>query len=162
MLNKLVLSDKQLWLSLFYRETRKRSLPYPKYIQPIDVVTAQDVMEWVRHAIILNRSYSSGRNETLYKIDTTLRVTWTKLVRGRWLLIACSDLKLSELVLLDLYDTEEKSTFYFSGPITEALLEDSGSEILIALTVGKKYVIHTYMIRANYKTLTHITGISKQ
>ena len=141
MLNSSILGDKQLWLYLLYRDIKLRSLPFPKFSQPIDVATAEDVMEWVRNGIILNKSYSAGRNETLCRINMFLHVTWVKLVRGRWLLIACSGLQISKLDLRDLQcfqDNHSKSTFYFPGPITEALLEDDGSEIFIALTIGKR------------------------
>ena len=143
-LNDLVSDDKQLWLYIFYRDIRLPALPSPRLTRPLDTITAREVIEWVKNGIILNRNYLSGCNDTLFRYDMSMHVTWTKLVRSRWLLVACSNLHLSKLVLWDLNNMQHesyKSTFHFSGPLTEALLEDDGSEILIALTIGSKYVI---------------------
>lgn len=144
-MNNSVSDDKQLWLHFLYRDVKLRGLPSPKSTRPLDAIASRDVINWIKNGIVLNRNYLTGYNDTLVRFDMSMHVTWTKIVRGRWVLVACSNLHLSMLILWDLHDTQPnsyKSMLYFSGPVTEALLEDDGSEILIAFTVGTKYVTY--------------------
>lgn len=63
------------------------------------------------------------------------------MVRGRWCLIACSDFSVSQLVIWDLqnpFDELHKATFYLSGPIVDGIVEEITSEVLLALTIGKR------------------------
>lgn len=70
-----------------------------------------------------------------------MSITWTKLIRGRWCLIACSDFLVSRLVVWDLQnpiDQLQKAIFHLSGPVVDGIVEDITSEVLIALTLGKR------------------------
>ena len=144
--NNLVSGDKQLWIHIFNRDIKDRNLPSPhKSIWPISASTAQNVTEWVKNGIILGKTYLAGKNEAFVKFDLAMHVTWTKVVRGQWILAACSNLQPSKLFLWDIHSFPSQlstATFHFSGPVTEALIEDDDSEILIAFTVGKKYVVY--------------------
>lgn len=70
-----------------------------------------------------------------------MSVTWVRIVRGCWCLIACSNLKDSQLLVWDLQSCQtehHKSTFYLPGPVADGVIEDNENEILIALTIGTK------------------------
>lgn len=70
-----------------------------------------------------------------------MAITWTKLIRGRWCLIACSDFFVSQLVVWDLQnptDQLQKAIFHLPGPVVDGIVEDITSEILIALTLGTR------------------------
>lgn len=134
-------SDKQLWLYILQRDIKPKALPSPRCIRNVEELTAQDVLEWVKNSIILNKSYASGSNRTLIRTNVSMSVTWVRIVRGRWCLIACSNLKNSQLLVWDLQSSQAeclKSTFYLPGPVADGVIEDNKS-YLIALTFGTKY-----------------------
>lgn len=140
-LNSSVSDDKQLWLHILERDIRCMALPFPKYVRDINEASAKDVIEWVKNSVILDKSYSSGVEKILIREDLSISATWTKLVRGRWCLIAGSDLNESQLIVWDLHasqDEHHKATFYLPGPIVDGIVEDNRDEILVALTVGTK------------------------
>ena len=135
------MENKQLWLHLFHREIELRGLPTSDFLHPIDTVTTQDVIAWFRNALILNKNYESGYNETLRRTNIDQHVTWIKLIRGRWVLVASSNLLQSKLVVWDVHSSEHdsyKTVFYFIGPVVEALVQDDGLEVLIAFTLGTR------------------------
>lgn len=134
-------SDKQLWLHILQRDIKPKASPSPRCIRDIEELTAQDVLEWVKNSIILNKSYASGNNRTLIRTYVSMSVTWVRIVRGRWCLVACSNLKNSQLLVWDLQFSQaepHKSTFYLPGPVADGVIEDNKNEILIALTIGTK------------------------
>lgn len=141
-MNGSVSYDKQLWLHILDRDIKSKALPLPKYVRDIDEASAEDAIEWVKNSFLLVNHYSSGEERTLIRENLSMSVTWIKLIRGRWCLIACSDLKNSQLVVWDLQasqDEHHKATLYLPGPVIDGIVEDDKEDILIAFTIGTKY-----------------------
>lgn len=148
-MNSFVSNDKQLWLHILDRDIKSKALPLPKYVRDIDEATAEDVIEWVKNSFLLDNHYSSGEERTLIRENLSISVTWIKLIRGRWCLIACSDLKNSQLVVWDLQasqDDHHEVTFYLPGPVIDGIVEDNKEDILIAFTIGTKYTFSPFSV----------------
>lgn len=139
MLNFYVTSNKQLWLHFLNRDIKPKVLPLPKYTREVEEANAQDVMEWVKNGIILCKSYASGDDRTLIRTNVSMSVTWVRLVRGRWCLIGCSNLDLSQLIVWDLFATPlHAATFHLPGPVVDGTIDETKAEVLIALTIGSR------------------------
>lgn len=152
-MNGSVSYDKQLWLHILDRDIKSKALPLPKYVRDINEATAEDVNEWVKNSLLLDNHYSSGNEKTLIRENLSMSVTWIKLIRGRWCLIARSDLKNSQLVVWDLQasqDEHHKATFYLPGPVIDGIAEDNKDDILIALTIGTKYTFSPFSVSSDF------------
>lgn len=96
-------------------------------------------MEWVKNGIILCKSYASGDDRTLIRTNVSMSVTWVRLVRGRWCLIGCSNLDLSQLIVWDIFATPlHATTFHLPGPVVDGTIDETEVEVLIALTIGSR------------------------
>ena len=90
-------------------------------------------------------AYSSGLGETSIntKVDINDKlpyVTWAKLVRGRWCLVASSDATQSRLSVFDglCGMQDEKYVFYLDGPVMDGVVEDTPQGINLALSIGAR------------------------
>lgn len=120
-------------------------------MQSIEKVTACDVEHWVKSGCVLAKNYSSGLNTTVARTNLSQSVTWVKLVRGRWALIACSDFISSRLLVWDVQLASShilRATFHLPGPVVDGLIKDSSCEVLIALTLGKRYATFVSAVKS--------------
>ncbi|KAL5510923.1 hypothetical protein ACEPAG_4680 [Sanghuangporus baumii] len=140
--------DKNLWSNIFKRELKKRSLPIPSNLRSIDEVEGADIESWVKHIHVLDGVYDAPYKElSIYNvhIDPELRVTWLKLIFGRWCLIAGSNDDKSELSLWEISSDSEirrPALVYLDAPVLDGQIDCSDSPVRCAITVGatKPYI----------------------
>ena len=134
--------DKQLWVHIVERYVHSCGSHLPVQIEAraLGELEASTVQFWARTAFELNRTYTKHGRRKMSYIDGLTCVTWIKLVRGRWCLVASSDLTQSRLIVFDglrglqNYETE----VFLEGPVMDGVLEDSVAGINIALSIGSR------------------------
>ncbi|TDL27954.1 hypothetical protein BD410DRAFT_824728 [Rickenella mellea] len=142
-LNASISDDKQLWVGCSARTLttsgyHNYSIPYRRSMEDVD---ASDVRSWLAHGMSLHRGYSSS-SPTIQKLDSMAPriVTWVRLMRGRWCLVASANVSESRLTLWDLSSRSGRphpcSEIFFPGPIMDGQIDDDLTAIRIALTVG--------------------------
>ncbi|KAL5510909.1 hypothetical protein ACEPAG_4666 [Sanghuangporus baumii] len=148
-LSNAISADKQLQANIFSRFVKQRHAPVPYNLRPIHTVNAHDIESWVRHVVSLDREYRSQDKElTIRKLDTLRdhRITWLKLVLGKWCLIAASNEMNSELSLWDMNPTSSPrfvTQIYLEAPVMDGVMDYSKGEIRCAITVG---ATHPYIL----------------
>ncbi len=101
--NERISRSKALWLSILDREILSRGLPLHRGRIHIDSSTAEQIESWVKCALVLQKAYSTGASSEVSRVNLELCVTWLKVVRARWCIVAASDTEQSRLSLIDLY-----------------------------------------------------------
>lgn len=135
-----VWNDKQLWLHIFKSEVIIREVFLPEFLLPVENASAIHVREWTKHALALGKSYEKGFNLSLVRKKEAMSVSWVKLFRGRWCLIACSNVVESQIQIWDLgtrIPKEPIARFYLTAPVVDGIAEDADQSAHIALTLGK-------------------------
>ncbi|TDL13259.1 hypothetical protein BD410DRAFT_903336 [Rickenella mellea] len=142
-LNASISDDKQLWVGWSARTLttsgyHNYSIPYRRSLEDVD---ASDVRSWLAHGISLYKGYTSS-SPTIQKLDSMAPriVTWVRLIRGRWCLVASSNVSESRLTLWDLSSRSGGphpcSEIFFPGPVMDGQIDDDLTSIRIAVTVG--------------------------
>ena len=103
--------------------------------------SAHQVESLVRRAIILRRKYEGSGRLTCQRIENPMRhgVTWAKLVRGRWCLIASANVDQSQLSVWEIQsngDTHLVSRAFLDGPVLDGTTDESLGGVNIAITIG--------------------------
>lgn len=107
----------------------------------LEEIEAATIERWVRTALSLERTYTKTGASTISSICSIPSVTWLKLIRGRWCLVASSDTSQSRLILFDgLIGLQSgiKAEFFLPGPVIDGVIDDSSSRINIALSIGTR------------------------
>ncbi len=134
--------DKRLWLDCLRRDVISKGIELPRYRQTLERATAEDVCSWVKTAITLHKAYASGgqyARVTSFVVDNGLETTWSRIIRGRWCLVALSNVSTSFLgiwKILSAGSLELKERFYLPGPVLDGAVDDFFDDIRIAITVG--------------------------
>ena len=134
---------KQLWLHVWRRDVLQKNLPRPTNICPLDLLEDHQMKSIVIHTLRLRREMTCPPERRVIQKVTLLQsrpITWTRLVRGTWLLVAMSDVESSVLSLYSiqsLLGTRSRDLLaqaFLSGPVLNGLVEvSSGNDIMIAL-----------------------------
>ena len=118
-----------------------QGLPAPDYSEAVARATAADVESWVRAAFLLKKAYTTGSSDVArMKLPGTM-ITWVKLIRGRWCIIADSSYNESRLSLWDAHSDsgiELIHQVFLPGPVMDGVADESEKEYRIAITVGAK------------------------
>ncbi|KAL5513821.1 hypothetical protein ACEPAH_4222 [Sanghuangporus vaninii] len=146
---KLISSDKQDWVYLYNTITKARSLPMPTNLKILDEAETQDVISWFLHSISLNFNYTSERRKlSVYNvaIKPGLRVTWLKLIRARWCLIAAADYGKSELSLWEISSYQQTcmvARVYLDAPVMDGEIDycDGGAKCAATVGATKPYIL---------------------
>ncbi|TDL26863.1 hypothetical protein BD410DRAFT_782951 [Rickenella mellea] len=146
-MNTSISNDKQLWAGCARRELnnwQRRLIPH-RLLKPFQDASGLDVQSWVRHAISLDKNYASCAFTThRFCSEATYAITWLRLIRGRWCLVASSNLNESRLTLWDLSPRSDESRpcakIFLPGPIMDGQVEDNSNIIRVAVTVGSQLV----------------------
>ncbi len=134
--------DKRLWLDCLRWDVISRGIELPTYCQSLEQASAEDVRSWVKTAVTLHNAYASGGRHarvTSFVVDDGLETTWSKIIRGRWCLVALSNVSTSYLGIWQILSTgsmEFKGRFYFPGPVLDGVVDDLADYVRIAITVG--------------------------
>ncbi len=119
-----------------------KGIELPKYCQPLEQASAEHVRSWVKTSIALHGAYiSSGQNAAVisFVVNGRLEATWTKIVRGRWCLVALSNVSTSFIGVWQIQSNgsvELRRKFYLPGPVLDGVVDDSTEEIRIAITLA--------------------------
>ncbi|KLO11326.1 hypothetical protein SCHPADRAFT_831280 [Schizopora paradoxa] len=136
-INQSVSDDKQLWLNLIARYVLCHSINLHPLRTKLEDASAKHVESWLRCAIYSQRVFSSELKPNIFRVKLNLHVTWLKIIRIRWCLVASSSPNESRLTIWNLDGTPSISKEYFiSGPVVDGLVDDDGSQIIAALTIG--------------------------
>ena len=76
-------------------------------------------------------------------------VTWVKLIRGRWCIVASSDSLCSRLMVFDGLNGLQSSPKYESfleGPVMDGVVDDTAHGINMALSIGTQCVPDNFYI----------------
>lgn len=134
---------KQLWLHVWRRDILQENLPRPKDTCSLDTLNDLQMKALVMHTLRLHREMTCPPEQRVIQRVTLLQsrpITWTRIVRGTWLLVAMSDAESSVLSLYSiqsLLGTRSRDLLaqaFLSGPVLNGLVEvSSGNDIMIAL-----------------------------
>lgn len=129
--------SKTLWISILDHEVLYRGLLVHRSRAPLDSATAIQVESWVKCAFQLQKAYSTGASSEITRINTGLCVTWLKIIRARWCIVATSNTTQSRLLLIDLSDDMRIcKEMQLPGPVLFGAVDDKHDRILLALTIG--------------------------
>lgn len=134
--------DKSLWVVILQAYVLRKGTPLPSNLPPLHRVAALDVKSWVKHAFLLQKNYRSAAVKS-FRTCTYEGFTWTKIIRGRWCLVASANLSNAKLAVWDLSQTNLEgpcTVMPLEGPITDGTVEDSGDYVHAAVTVATGYV----------------------
>lgn len=144
MVNSRIKCDKQLWCNLLDRVCEERRIALPSYRRALEDSTAEQVESLLRTATNLSNNYALGCPAIKFQSNFKECVTWLKLVRGRWCLMATSNTSRSRLSVFDsnggIFRLAEE--VYLPGPVMDGLIEDTGRHIRTALSVGTRSAIN--------------------
>lgn len=71
------------------------------------------------------------------RVKLKLRVTWLKIIRTCWCLVASSSEAESRLTVWNLRGRCSISKeYYLPGPVVDGAADDDGTDIVVALTIG--------------------------
>lgn len=133
-------SDKQLWVIVLEQHIHSKGFHlHPRRIG-VETASAAQVESWVRCFFRLQRSFKHGLPSSISRVKLDLHVTWMKVIRTRWCLVASSNITPSRLTVWKLDDGGPPvfKDFYISGPVIGGIVEDNNTMITAALTIGDK------------------------
>lgn len=119
-----------------------KAIELPKYRPSLENASAEIVRDWVKTAVALHRAYASGGRIAKVQsiiVDEEFETTWVKIVRGRWCLVAMSNIFQSSVGIWQIQPTGSlklENKFYFPGPVIDSVVDDSTEVIHIAFTVA--------------------------
>lgn len=137
-----VRQDKRLWAECLRRDVISKAIELPKYRPSLEQASAENVRDWVSVAVSLHRAYATGGRLATVQSSITkeeFETTWVKIVRGRWCLVAMSNIFESSVGIWQIQPTgpsKLENKFYFPGPVIDGVVDDSTEEIRIAITVA--------------------------
>lgn len=124
---------KNVWVNVLRRDVISARLPLPSYCRPVQDLTGTQLEALVAHAFRLEWDISQlPERRSLYiaPLHQKRSVTWVKLVRAQWLVVAASNASVSILSiwsvasLLDSHgDKVPLSEIHLSGPVRGAILD---------------------------------------
>ncbi|GJE98634.1 hypothetical protein PsYK624_148680 [Phanerochaete sordida] len=145
---------KQVWMYFLDSLVQKYGIPLPVYCRPLDDLCSDEVETLVAHFMRMLRKRHltttvPHRNVRIVCVDQPRPVTWVKLVRDQWALVACSDADTSSLLLFDIDSLKADSkspvsVVYFPGPILAGEVYTTENSVTIAVDVRTRPVLpHT-------------------
>lgn len=127
-------------MSILERDVKQKALCLPTNLIPLEEASASTVRTWVKYAVALDKSYKTpNANLSVIRSETPASVTYTKLLRGRWCIIASSNSSVSELSIWEIISSEAcelHSRIYLPAPVTDGLVDDNHERIHLAVTIG--------------------------
>ena len=120
---------------------RGAHLPLQIENTPLKNLDVKTLEYWARSAFVLDKIYNGLGTNTFSIIRGLSYVTWVKLIRGRWCLVASSDKLQSRFTVYDGIGglrAREKQDYYLDGPVLDGVVEDTPLGINIALSIGTR------------------------
>lgn len=136
--------SKDIWITIFRRDVCDAHVPNSAcYSKRLEYLTSADCERVAIHSLRLQKSLLSSGGQlspTVVRFDTHRSVTWVRIVRGRWLLVASSDAFQSVLTLWPLCAISDHATrpvsaaeAYLEGPVKHGVCDVREGVIYIAL-----------------------------
>lgn len=95
----------------------------------------------VKYALQLHRSFTSDSKQAVYRMKVPNNITWCKILRSQYVIVASSNVEESRLTLWSLEGGLELcAEYYVSGPVVSGHVLDLDNMVVIGLTVGSTYV----------------------
>ncbi|TDL27893.1 hypothetical protein BD410DRAFT_781809 [Rickenella mellea] len=170
-LNRSISGDKQLWAHILQRDVVDRDISLLPYRSEFASSDAACIEAWVRQALNLEASFQNAESlGATQRVGLGACITWVKLVRGRWVLVASSDTRHSCLMLWDSMpptkSLQKCANISLPGPVLDGQVEDTGSKITIAVSVGSadpyiEIMTLSFQFGHHIISLGHIPGASK-
>lgn len=133
---------KQLWIALLESELPTRSLHLPSYMRPLDELSEQAFEALSIHMIRL-RQYlcTQQRPPTVALLHGKRSVTWVRLIRDRWLVVAASNETSSVLYLWSMRSLQSQEDIklepaceaYLEGPVINGMTDSEDEQAVLAL-----------------------------
>ncbi|EKM48114.1 uncharacterized protein PHACADRAFT_203235, partial [Phanerochaete carnosa HHB-10118-sp] len=124
---------KNVWVHILRRDLISARLPFPSCCRPVRDLTGPQLEALLSHALCLERDIlqpPERRSLHIVPLHQKRSVTWVKLVRAQWLVVAASDASVSVLSiwsLASLLDSRGSqgllSEIHLSGPVRGAILD---------------------------------------
>jgi len=137
-LNAAISVSKQLWVKILERDVLAKHMNLHPLRTRLEQSSASHVESWLRCAIHLQHAHQSGIQPTVTRIKLDLRVTWLKIIRTCWCLVASSSERESRLTIWQLQGARPSISkeYYLPGPVIDGSIDDDGSNVVVALTIG--------------------------
>ena len=93
---------------------------------------------YLKHVLSLDSSYRNPAPMVIRRC-TTAAVTFVKVIRGRWFVVASSDSDVSELSLWEIEDSSGcriHARIYLPGRVIDGMVDDSKDTVKLAVTIG--------------------------
>lgn len=136
-----------MWHYVLSRDTGCKLSRLPTNAVPTQDASVEVLRTYVKHTYVLWRAYEHpGLDRAVIRIDTPARVTFVKLIRGRWFLVASSNTTISELSAWEIRSPSTcalRSRVYLPAPALDCAVDDGGSYVRVAISVGTWYAAHT-------------------
>lgn len=138
--------SKHLWHAIMELDILRKGLPTPAYCRHIDTLSSDQCEALTIHSLRLSERKKPRTSESprsIISIPQSRSVTWVKLIRGQWLLSACSNHTSSTLCLWSLDDLSKfgnaarpSALAYLEGPVAAGLIDiQDDDRLIIALEI---------------------------
>lgn len=148
-LHTAISEDRYLWVFVLNKYIKHKLACLPSNAIPVEDAPVHVLRAWVRHAYVLWRSYQfPSLARSVIRIDTPAKVTFVKLVRGRWFFVASSNTAISELSIWDISSPSSctlRNRVYFRAPVLDGAVDDGECYVRLAISIGTWYAIFTFL-----------------
>lgn len=140
-----IVEDKHIWIRILDEGTRSGKLHVPSNLVSLEEASARTIQRWVKHAIVLREAYERpSLKRGLIRMDTPARVTFARLIRGKWCLVASSNTSISELSIWEIVSPSScilHYRTYLQAPVVDGCVDDGGHYVRLAITIAARCVV---------------------
>ena len=138
---------KTLWRDVLRREIIAGNLFTPRHRRPFEELSNVECEALVLHALKLRLSLAKSKSKpAIVPFHQQRSVTWVKIVKSHWLLVASSDGSSSALGIWKLASLKANvatsllplGEIYLDGPVVNGLVDVRKEEVIIALEMSTK------------------------
>ncbi|KAJ6492803.1 hypothetical protein C8R47DRAFT_1012885 [Mycena vitilis] len=135
---------KQLWLTLLHTLVSDGHV-LPPYLRKPETLDSAALEALVRRVAQLERKWRSSDLHPAYvwRLNMRQSITWLRLIEGRWLFVASSDIDVSKISCWDLSlvfrgHTDPIAEAYLPGQVKTAQVQLQDTGVVLALGLGPK------------------------
>jgi len=116
-------------------------IPIPNDCVDLEHAPASYVEYLVKFALNLHWSYTGASSPVIHRVSISpLRITWVRILRSPYLVVASSNLEESRLSVWIAGNTLElRMECYVPGPVMNGQTYYAGDSVKLALTIGSKF-----------------------
>ncbi len=114
-------------------------VPFPKDMIDLQVATSTQIESIVKFLFQLQKSYAEGRKLVAHRIQTSLVVTWVKIIHGHFFVVAASNEIESKISVWTLDGSLVCcAEYYLPGPVVDGYAYDSTEKTILGVTIGTR------------------------